>query len=158
MKQNLGFTIVELLVMIASIGLLLSIGGVILNSIRLNSTNITSIRDARRLQDLTSLRTALELYLSQAGGYPDLSLWHAGGKISCGTGLLIAVPNDPLTTNPYQYQAKGASTPSKSCGNAPVWTAYSVQFSTEGISSLGPAGAYCLTSARGFIVGACPLK
>lgn len=149
-----GFTLIELLVIVAFTGMLMSIGGVLLNSIRFKDSDISKLRDARRLQDLTSLRTGLELYSAQAGGYPDMSLWHAGGVINCNKDKLLNVPNDPLASSPYKYLAKGIPSVSKSCGDK-VWTDYAVQFQTEELSSLGVAGTYCLTPSRGFALGPC---
>src|SRR5581483_8731481 len=132
-SRHKGFTLIELLVLLASVGLLMSIGGVLLNSLRFKGEDIAALRDSRRLQDLTSLRTGLELYSSQAGGYPDASSWHAGGVIDCGTSKLVNVPEDPLAGSPYKYKAKGISMVSKSCGGT-VWTDYSVEFQTETVS------------------------
>ncbi len=59
-----GFTLIELLVVIAVIGIL---AGVVLAS--LNSAR-GKARDAKRKQDLTQLRSALEMYYNDYGSYP----------------------------------------------------------------------------------------
>lgn len=59
-----GFTLIELLVVIAMIGILASIVLVSLTSARVKS------RDARRLTDIRSFQTALELYAINTGHYP----------------------------------------------------------------------------------------
>jgi len=58
-----GFTLIELLVVIFIIGLLASIVVVSVNTARVKS------RDARRIADISSVRTAIELYID-ANGIP----------------------------------------------------------------------------------------
>ena len=59
-----GFTLIELLVVIAVIGILASVVLVSLNSARAKA------RDARRLSDMRTIQTALEMYYSDNGRYP----------------------------------------------------------------------------------------
>lgn len=66
-KQNKGFTLIELLVVIAIISLLSSIVMASLSSARMKA------RDAKRLATLRSIGTALELYYSKYGSYPEWS-------------------------------------------------------------------------------------
>ena len=61
---NKGFTLIELLVVISIIGLLSSIVFAGLNTARVKS------RDAKRLQDLKQISTALEIFYDQQGRYP----------------------------------------------------------------------------------------
>lgn len=59
-----GFTLLELLITVAIIGL---ISSVVLSSL---TTARARARDAQRLQNLRELRTALETYRSERGSYP----------------------------------------------------------------------------------------
>ncbi len=60
-----GFTLIELLVVIAIIGILAVVVLVSLSSVR------PKARDARRLADLDSYRTAFEIYYEDHGFYPS---------------------------------------------------------------------------------------
>jgi prepilin-type N-terminal cleavage/methylation domain-containing protein len=60
-----GFTLVELLVVVAIIGLLSTLSIVALNSARVKA------RDASRVAAIKQWQTALELYYSDNGGYPN---------------------------------------------------------------------------------------
>jgi len=64
MGKTKGFTLIELLVVIAVIGLLSTIVMVSLNSARAKA------RDARRKEDLKSIRTALEMYYNDNNNIP----------------------------------------------------------------------------------------
>ncbi|HEY0980040.1 MAG TPA: type II secretion system protein [Candidatus Paceibacterota bacterium] len=65
-KQQKGFTLIELLVVIAVIGILASVVLASLNSARAKA------RDAKKMADMKSVSTALELYYDKYGTYP---LW-----------------------------------------------------------------------------------
>ena len=61
-----GFTIVELLVVVAIIGILAAVIIASLNAARARG------RDARRIRDIQEVRNAIELYISANGHPPDL--------------------------------------------------------------------------------------
>lgn len=66
---NKGFTLIELLVVIATIGILAAVVLASLNSARAKS------RDAKRKLELEQVRTALALYYSTNGQYPNCGPW-----------------------------------------------------------------------------------
>ncbi len=66
MKHNKGFTLIELLVVIAIIGILSTVVLASLNSARSKG------RDAKRMQELQQMHTAIELYINENGFAPDL--------------------------------------------------------------------------------------
>ncbi|MBI3305950.1 type II secretion system protein [Candidatus Nomurabacteria bacterium] len=63
-KNKKGFTLIELLVVVAIIGLLASVVLTSLSSARAKG------RDARRLEDINQIRTALEIYAVTYSSYP----------------------------------------------------------------------------------------
>lgn len=65
MKNNKGFTLVELLITLAIIGILSSIIMVSLQGQRLRA------RDAKRRMDFDALKKSLELYYTSNNHYPD---------------------------------------------------------------------------------------
>lgn len=71
--RSRGFTLIELLTVIAIIGVLASLIGV-----RLNITR-NKAHDARRIAEMDSMMTALELYYDENGVYPCGVLQAGGG-------------------------------------------------------------------------------
>lgn len=149
-----GFTLVELLVVVAIIGLLAGIATVSVNSTRVRA------RDARRIADVKQMQNALELYNNaNSGVYPVAVATVLGGvgatTISSGGGIsgavvgdafLNVVPKDPAATQNYTYIACGTvavvgppAVAGKNC------LAYAIAFTTEASTSLGVAGKYCAT-------------
>lgn len=100
-KAKGGFTLAELLVVVAIIGLLASIVLVSLNSTRAKA------RDVKRITDLHQMVLALELYYDQNNGYPSTGATDAnnGGTYSTqgswlsslvSAGFMSNVPVDPI--------------------------------------------------------------
>jgi type II secretion system protein G len=114
-----GFTLVELLVVIAIIGILSTLSVVSLNSARAKS------RDARRLSDIKQIRTALDMYYDSSSTYPLSCTTTLGtGNCACltsvgwtntsttnctGTIFMQKVPSDPLSSGTYVYTSSGQS-------------------------------------------------
>ncbi len=140
---NKGFTLVELLVVIAIIGLLAGIAVVSVNSTRAKA------RDARRIADIKQMQNALELYNNTKNGqYPSAAAVSTLGvdvktissddvdikdNKTTGEVYLNVVSKDPGTTA-YTYQICAAP-----CA------AYTIDFTTEGATTLGAAGNYKAT-------------
>lgn len=122
-SERKGFTLIEILIVVAIIGILASIAIVGLGPIQKRG------RDARRISDLRSIQNGLELYFSKCGYYP-------GGAVAAGaacpafaaaanyTAMVTAIkstpdiairamPADPLSSNPaytYTYNTGGSGT------------------------------------------------
>jgi type II secretion system protein G len=131
-----GFTLIELLVVIAIIGLLATISVVMLNSARQKG------RDAKRVSDVNVLRAGLEQYWLEKAAYPsantavdlgvgDASVLTSNGFEALPTGnvYLARVPVGPGSGELYKYVST-------------IQTGYSIQFTTEQITTYGPAGTY----------------
>lgn len=97
-RQGTGFTIIELLVVVAIIALIAAGALAALSGVREKS------RDARRLADIKSIQTAFDLYVTNTRAFPNPTA--AGGLCLSGqdaiSALLInassiaAMPQDPL--------------------------------------------------------------
>ncbi len=107
-EENKGFTMVELLVVMAILGILSTIG---LTSFR---TSLMKSRDAKRKSDLEQIQRALEMYNNDYGKYPT----SASGKITTtalltwgfsefsdakGTIYMKELPGDPTGNPEYCY-------------------------------------------------------
>lgn len=69
MIKKLGFTLIELMVVISIIAILVTAGAVIYSKILSNS------RDAKRKSDLETAKSALVLYRTDNGYYPSTLDW-----------------------------------------------------------------------------------
>lgn len=104
-----GFTIIELLVVLSVIALFSSVVFALVSNTRANS------RDAKREQDLKSLQDALAIYATNSGTYPvtGASGIYLTGNDSVSSaliasGVIPAIPLDPLNTNTFRYQYASA--------------------------------------------------
>ena len=118
-----GFTLVELLIVIAIIGILATVVIVSLASSRGRA------RDTRRMADLATIRTALELYRDMNGNYPTVTGWAYSTNNAAWQSLqsqlsqfLSSLPVDPINNTPdpwyngrysYAYRYSTASYPGK---------------------------------------------
>ena len=98
MTNRKGFTLIEILIVVAIIGLLSSI---IL--VGLGSFNVRA-RDTNRITDLRQTENALALYYNKNQGYPSAGDWTALITALTGAGIgATKVPNDPITSRTYSY-------------------------------------------------------
>jgi len=94
-----GFTLVELLIIIAIIGILATVILVSLASARARA------RDARRKADVTEIRAGLELYKDMVGKYPIVTSLGVASSVLGGPlqQFLNPVPDDPRYTGTKNY-------------------------------------------------------
>jgi len=103
MNKLKGFTLIEVLTVIAIIGLLTGIVTVNLTGVR------SRARDIQRKADLEEMQSALERYHSDCLEYPDTlgsSLFGDGSSVSCqaSTQYMGETPIDPQSdSNSYAY-------------------------------------------------------
>lgn len=101
--SNVGFTLVELLIVVAVVGVL---GGLLLFTLN-PAGQIAKTRDAQRRNDLKQIRDALDAYYSDKNSYPTA----IGGKISGinwgdeWSSYMAKIPKDPLSGQDYRYES-----------------------------------------------------
>lgn len=95
-----GFTLVELLVSVAIIVTLTALGLTAMQGAR------SSARDSRRKSDLEEIRSALEMYRTDEGVYPDTVALEAELE----TDYLAKLPTDPAGNCAYAYARLTVST------------------------------------------------
>ncbi|MDO8620542.1 MAG: type II secretion system protein [bacterium] len=121
-----GFTLIELLVVIAIIGLLSSIVFASLTSARKKA------RDARRLSDVATIRTALNLYASDTGVFPDGNFFTAGNLANTPGNrwsILEGLVNGKLPTDPLLNCWSGLDSSGQACtgtGYYEYWKSYPI--------------------------------
>jgi general secretion pathway protein G len=106
-RKLFGFTLLELLVVMAIIGILAAIG------IASYGTVQSKARDARRKSDLENVARALEMYRNDVGSYPaaislDGSEFHNPTQPS--VIYMQKTPEDPRGTYLYEPQSVGSGT------------------------------------------------
>lgn len=148
-----GFTLVELLVVVAIIGLMAGIATVSVNSVRQKG------RDARRVADIKQIQNALELHYSDAGQYPanptggsklgDRTT--AGAKsaqvlsssgweetLTGATSYMTGVPKDPSSNGAFVYTYAVDADATKD---------YTITFQLESGTGSFTSGKYSATSS-----------
>ncbi|KKR88942.1 MAG: hypothetical protein UU85_C0001G0134 [Candidatus Wolfebacteria bacterium GW2011_GWA2_42_10] len=93
-----GFTLIEMLIVIAIIAILASVFLVGLRGFR------GSAYDSRRITDLQKVQGYLEVYYTKNRQYPNVSAWSAlqTELVNAQMGI-TAIPNDPLPGGVYHY-------------------------------------------------------
>ena len=102
-KKISGFTLVELLVVIAVIALMMSVILAVWSGLKAKS------RDTKRAADVKAIQDALALYNTTVQRFPisaDVLVLPGADAVSLeliSSGSIPAVPTDPLRNPPYQY-------------------------------------------------------
>ena len=144
MRHGKGFTLIELLVVVAIIAMLASVILTSLGSARAKA------RDVKRLAEMRTMQTALELYHSTFGVYPSSDGAGTGGWDTPGNGTFIAplvvngfIPAhilDPLTNDSggnYKYYRYPAGT--SDCTGTAFYVIEIVDLETSsGVSAASP--------------------
>ncbi len=116
-KQSHGFTLVELLVIMAVLGVLITATIGVINPFE----QLARQRDSQRKTDLAQMQRALETYYNDFGRYPASTAAGPGAKVldasicgasGCSWGAawapyLATLPKDPTTARTYVYWASG---------------------------------------------------
>lgn len=171
MKNRKGFTLIEILIVVAIIAILASVVLVGLGPTQ------SSGRDARRLSDLRQTMNGLELYYNKCGYYPGTSVatpcaafaqissdgWNGMSASLTGSGIGISVvPRDPVAGHTYFYGTTAAGSSYivaatlENLNNsvftsysAPSVTGYTLSGNTGATNTFtscsAPSGTYCLT-------------
>lgn len=107
MTNKKGFTLIEILIVVAIIGILASVVVVGLGPAQ------KSGRDSRRVSDLRSVQNALELYYGKNGQYPNsgINSWTDFSSVLTGAGIgTNQIPKDPTSSRDYVYRVDSAGT------------------------------------------------
>lgn len=130
-SQKGGFTLVELLVVIAVIGILASATIIIINP----AQQFKKARDTKRKSDLEVIRASLELYKADNGTYPITSDWVISESANpwipgLSSSYIKNLPKDPkntggnpITSGNYEYGYYSATWCSASPGVSYILTA-----------------------------------
>lgn len=105
-QMKKGFTLIEMLIVVAIIGILAGAVLVGLGPVQKGG------RDARRLSDLRQVQNGLELYYNKNQKYPTgIGSWDALRNTLTGAGIGVAnVPQDPKSGATYYYASDGNGT------------------------------------------------
>jgi prepilin-type N-terminal cleavage/methylation domain-containing protein len=122
-KFRSGFTILELLIVIAAIGLLVMLGALSLSSAR------ARLRDTQRVSDVSVLRSTLSQYWLEKATYP------VSDGINFGQ-------TDPAVLAPYLPRVPVGPKPNEFYKYRGGAQGYSLRFQTERDTAFGRSGVY----------------
>jgi prepilin-type N-terminal cleavage/methylation domain-containing protein len=157
-NKRRGFTLIEILIVVAIIAILAS---VVL--VGLGPTQSLG-RDARRVSDLHEVQNGLELFYNKSGAYPVPTVATWGPATTAGTfsNLLTTanigvsvIPNDPNTANNYVYAwtAAGGSyilAATLENGSGGSWAAYQPPTIPTFVGETGSAAPTCAQAVSQF--------
>ncbi len=128
--KNKGFTLVELIVVVAIIVIIASVVLASLGEARRKA------RDTARVQGVLQLQRALQIYFSTSGSFP------AGDESALSAALtpiyIGSIPADPLGgSTAYQYQALTSPTLGGVCNSGNNCQSYHLGVTLEGGANLG---------------------
>jgi prepilin-type N-terminal cleavage/methylation domain-containing protein len=148
-KDNHGFTMIELLIVILIIGFLLSASMYIFNSTRMKS------RDAQRAANISTITKSLSLYINEVFTFPPapngicLNGMSQPAKDLISKRAIAFMPYDPLwaSTSPASFVGPGNNYPAAGQTNFCYWywtnansSQYYLSYFLETNSSAGTAG------------------
>ncbi|MBL7036741.1 type II secretion system protein [Candidatus Microgenomates bacterium] len=149
-KYKLGFTLIEMLVVISIIG--------ILTTLALASFTGTQkqARDTRRKSDLKQYQTSLEEYATKSSSlYPAYPTGTSADTTLCGDMSLTNCPADPKNETPYLYRYITDGTAGNTATEYSLWTTLEGKISTYWVTcSTGKVGETATAPAGGAV---CPL-
>ncbi len=114
MRQERGFTLVELLVVIGVMSVLATSVYILINPV----AEMQKARDAERKTDMLKIQAVLEQYRADAGSYPTSSAPAGQFPSSCGANKTLTynsvtymqnIPCDPKTGGIYGYSSTGTT-------------------------------------------------
>lgn len=146
-KSDKGFTIIEIIVVIATIGVLATI---IITSV---NQYVAKARDVKRIADINQIQKALEMYYADYGSYPVFAnSWYSSYDSSWATlqtalqPYLSKLPVDPKNESvaansgglTYGYYTNPA-------GEGCLGQWYMIVYNLEVTSEIGPGSGSCTT-------------
>ena len=142
LKNQRGFSLIELLVVIVIIILLAGISIIALNGQRAKA------RDAKRISDIKQVQTALEFYYSDEGEYPivlqPITLGSGGALKLCSKaeGGFVVAETECKQDTTYMYPLPSDPLPGNQIFYIGAAEGYDITFTTERETEYGTAGVY----------------
>lgn len=158
MKNKNGFTMIELIVVIALMGILATVG------FSAYTASMQTGRDNRRKLDLKNVASALQLYYSDYSNYPAQPTYGNLPSVlsSAASPYMKILPVDPKwpgSTSNYQYMSYGGSDPLKPqcyCLSAKLERTTNYKDETNGACSAAPSHANVAPNPPSYYLLFCP--